>query len=320
MITLYTDRRMIQHRPPAGHPERPERLSALLDHWEQPEFKNLFDRLDFEAVASNDLLRVHTADYLADVETESLRATDEKPVMMDPDTFLGRSSQLAARLAAGAAVSAVNQVMKSGAFQNNAFCAVRPPGHHARPVSAMGFCIYANIAVAAAHARDVLGLDRILIVDFDVHHGNGTQEIFYEDDRVGFLSIHRCPFYPGTGRSDETGKGRGLGYTWNVPLRADTKPSDYIDAFQKSLDSAASKVKPQLVLISAGFDAHRLDPVGGLGLESHHFGLITQKIMDVANHYCGGRIVSLLEGGYNIEKLVESATIHVKCLDGIKTD
>ncbi|MFM1802404.1 MAG: hypothetical protein RJA81_1756 [Planctomycetota bacterium] len=315
MINVLTDRRMIQHRPPTGHPERPERLKAILDHWQSSEFQSWVNLLPCREVDANALLRVHSSSYLEDVETESLRASDEKPVMMDPDTYLGRSSFMAAKLASGAAVAAVDQVMNVGKESNRIFCAIRPPGHHARRQSAMGFCIYANIAVAAAHARDVLGLDRILIVDFDVHHGNGTQEIFYDDDRVGFLSIHRYPFYPGTGGRDETGTGRGLGYTWNIPLPADTKPVRYLEQFQKALHTAANKVKPQLVLISAGFDAHRLDPVGGLGLQSEDFHTITKMITEVADHYCDGRIVSLLEGGYNVEKLVESASIHLKCLE-----
>lgn len=268
----------------------------------------------FSEVVRPELSRVHSADYLDDLDFEAPRATDDRPVMLDPDTFLAAKTLTAARLAAGAAVAAVEQVMKPAAQSKIVFCAVRPPGHHARPQAAMGFCVYSTIAVAAAHARDVLGLDRILIVDFDVHHGNGTQEIFYEDDRVGFMSIHRHPFYPGTGKADETGRGRGLGFTWNVPLGAKTARSEYHAAFQATLEKAADKMKPQLVMISAGFDAHRLDPVGGLGLESEDFAKLTKSLIDVANMHAGGRIVSLLEGGYNVEKLVESATVHIEAL------
>ncbi|MFM7319356.1 MAG: histone deacetylase [Isosphaeraceae bacterium] len=320
MITIYTDRRMIDHRTPSGHPERPARLAALLDHWDAIKLFDHVRRGTFVEVAPADLRRVHSADYLDDVETESHRARDEKPIMLDPDTYLAGHSMLAACLATGAAVAAVEQVAKStGPETGKAFCAVRPPGHHARPKQAMGFCIYATAAVAAAHARDVLRLDRILVVDFDVHHGNGTQEIFYDDDRVGFFSIHRFPFYPGTGRADETGTGKGLGYTWNAPLPANTPASKFHDTFEAMLDKAAAKMKPQLVIISAGFDAHRLDPVGGLNLESEDYIRITRKVMQVADASCGGRIVSLLEGGYNVEKLVESATFHVKTLAGLAT-
>jgi len=314
MITLYTDRRMIDHKNPAGHPEQSQRLQALLDHWQQSGHQARMATGVFQEVARPDLARVHLADYLDDLQAEAPRATDDRPVMLDPDTYLAASTLTAARLAAGAAVAAVDQVMKPGAQNKVAFCAVRPPGHHARPHAAMGFCIYSTIAVAAAHARDVLGLDRVLIVDFDVHHGNGTQEIFYEDDRVGFLSIHRHPFYPGTGKADETGRGRGLGFTWNVPLGAATPPAEYQAAFAAALEKAADKMKPQLVLVSAGFDAHRLDPVGGLGLENEDYAILTRRLLDVAGTHAGGRMVSLLEGGYNVAKLVESATVHIESL------
>ncbi len=320
MITIYTDRRMTEHRTPAGHPEKPARLASLLDHWDSIKLFDHARRGAFAEVALAELKRVHSADYLDDVETESHRALDDKPIMLDPDTFLAAGSLPAARLAAGAAVAAVEQVARStGPDSSKAFCAVRPPGHHARPKAAMGFCIFATAAVAAAHARDVLGLDRVLVVDFDVHHGNGTQEIFYDDNRVGFFSIHRFPFYPGTGRADDTGSGKGLGYTWNAPLPASTPAGKFHDTFEAMLEKAADKMKPQLVVISAGFDAHRLDPVGGLNLESEDYIRLTRKVMQVADTWCGGRIVSLLEGGYNVEKLVESATFHVKSLAGLTT-
>jgi acetoin utilization deacetylase AcuC-like enzyme len=314
MITLYTDRRMINHKTPAGHPERPERLAALLDHWEKKGHKAAMRPGSFGEVTRPALSRIHSGDYLDDLEAESPRATDDRPIMLDPDTHMALGTLTAARLAAGAAVAAVDQVMKADANDRIAFCAVRPPGHHARAHSAMGFCIFSTIAVAAAHARDQLGLERILIVDFDVHHGNGTQEIFYDDNRVGFVSIHRHPFYPGTGKADESGRGRGAGFTWNAPLGASTSRTAYHSAFEKVLETAAEKMRPQLVLISAGFDAHKLDPVGGLNLETEDFGLITKALMNVANTHCGGRIVSLLEGGYNVDKLVESATLHIETL------
>lgn len=317
MIPIYTDRRMVDHRPPSGHPEKPQRLSALLDHWEKTGRLEQSNRVICNQAAVADLARVHAPAYLKDLEEAAHTATDDRPTMLDPDTFMGKDSRLAALLAAGSAVAAVERVMKAEPGERVAFCAVRPPGHHARPKSAMGFCLYATVSVAAAHARDVLNLDRILIVDFDVHHGNGTQEIFYEDDRVGFLSIHRYPFYPGSGAADETGRGRGLGFTWNVPLPGDTKPKAFHDAFGRALEKAATKMRPQLVLVSAGFDAHQDDPVGGLGLESGDFGPITKAIVNVAKTHAKGRLVSMLEGGYHIDRLVESATIH---LDALRAD
>ncbi len=314
MIPIYTDPRMIDHRTPAGHPERPERLSALLDHWRKNGRLTDANAKTVTEAERSDLARIHSEAYLKNLEEKSAEATDEHLQMLDPDTYMGRSSLRAAKLAAGAAVAATRSVAEASDRQRIAFCAVRPPGHHARPHTAMGFCLYGTIAAAAAHARDVLRLDRILIVDFDVHHGNGTQEMFYEDDRVGFLSIHRFPFYPGTGRAEETGSGRGLGFTWNVPLPAETSPKNFHAAFEATLEKAAAKTKPQIVLISAGFDAHREDPVGGLGLESDDFRRITRSVRQVADTYSEGRIVSMLEGGYHVDRLVESATVHIDAL------
>jgi acetoin utilization deacetylase AcuC-like enzyme len=315
MIPIFTDPRMIDHKTPAGHPEKPERLARLLDHWRKSGRLTEANTRPVTEVSDQELKRVHAPSYLKSLEEKSLAATDEHLTMLDPDTHMGASSLKAAKLAAGAAVAAVRLVTEPDSKNKIAFCAVRPPGHHARPASAMGFCLYGTIAVAAAYARDVLKLDRILIVDFDVHHGNGTQEMFYEDSRVGFLSVHRFPFYPGSGRADETGSGPGLGFTWNVPLGAETRPADYHAAFESTLEKAADKMKPQLVLISAGFDAHHEDPVGGLGLVSEDFRRITRAILDVADTHAGGRVVSMLEGGYHIERLVESASVHLDSLN-----
>jgi acetoin utilization deacetylase AcuC-like enzyme len=178
----------------------------------------------------------------------------------------------------------------------------------------MGFCLFNNIAVAAAHARVAHGLERVLIVDWDVHHGNGTQDIFYEDGAVHFLSLHRYPFYPGTGAADETGSGRGLGTTLNFPLAFGISRREYISAFATALEEAAGRCRPELILLSAGFDAHAADPVGSLGLESEDFGELTQLIVAAARQYCGGKLVSLLEGGYNVEKLGESVSIHLETM------
>ena len=232
--------------------------------------------------------------------------------MLDPDTWLLPGSGLAARLAAGAAVEAVSYVMKAPA--RRALCLVRPPGHHARPGSGMGFCIYGNVAIAAEHALDRFDLNRVLIVDFDVHHGNGTQEVFYKTSRVGFLSVHRYPFYPGTGAKDETGTGDGLGSTRNIPLAYGTPRSQYHAAFRAGLETLADRVRPELILISAGFDAHAEDPVGDLGLEVDDFESLTKAIVDIADTHAAGRIVSVLEGGYNIPILAGCVEIHLHSL------
>jgi acetoin utilization deacetylase AcuC-like enzyme len=195
-----------------------------------------------------------------------------------------------------------------------ALCLVRPPGHHAVTNAAMGFCLFNNVAVAARVATQVLDVDRVLIVDWDVHHGNGTQDTFWEDEQVGVLSIHRWPFYPGTGGEDEVGHGRGLGMTRNVPITFGTSRSDYFARFATALEVFADRVRPQLVMISAGFDAHAADPVGSLGLEDEDFVTLTDLVLDVAEQSASGRLVSVLEGGYNLQVLPGSVVAHLTTL------
>jgi acetoin utilization deacetylase AcuC-like enzyme len=232
--------------------------------------------------------------------------------MLDVDTIVSSKSYEVALAAAGAGVAAVDAVLSGQ--DKTALCLIRPPGHHATPTHSMGFCLFNNIALAADHARRVHQLDRILILDWDVHHGNGTQDIFYEDQEIFFLSIHRygAGFYPGTGAADETGSGRGLGYTANVPIRYGTSRKDYFSALKNALDKAADKMKPQLVLVSAGFDAHRKDPIGSLGLETEDFSKLTRMALDVARTHAQGRLVSCLEGGYDLEALAESVQVHLE--------
>jgi acetoin utilization deacetylase AcuC-like enzyme len=191
---------------------------------------------------------------------------------------------------------------------------MRPPGHHALPDAAMGFCLLANVAIAARVATDEFGLDRVLIVDWDVHHGNGTQQIFWEDPRVGYFSIHRFPFYPGSGDADETGSGVGLGTTCNVPVRNGTPPAEFLARFRTQLESFADRMRPQLILISAGFDAHRDDPVGSLDLETEDFLPLSEIVMEIARTHADGRVVSLLEGGYNTSALCGCVATHVEAL------
>jgi acetoin utilization deacetylase AcuC-like enzyme len=206
-------------------------------------------------------------------------------------------------LAAGAATDAVARVLRGE--DRTAMCLVRPPGHHALPERPMGFCLFNNIAVAARAAIAEQGLERVLIVDWDVHHGNGTQDMFYADGQIGFFSSHRWPFYPGTGAADETGTGDGLGATRNLPIEFGTPRSQFLARFRLQLEDLAAKLRPQLVLVSAGFDAHREDPIGSLGLEVEDFETLSGYVVDVANVHAGGRVVSLLEGGYNPQRLAE---------------
>jgi acetoin utilization deacetylase AcuC-like enzyme len=232
--------------------------------------------------------------------------------MADPDTWCGPGSLRAARLAAGAAIEAVRAVVTGP--ERIAFGAIRPPGHHALPRRAMGFCLLGNVALAAREALDAFQMNRLLIVDWDVHHGNGTQEMFYSDGRVGFLSIHRHPFYPGTGLAHETGTGPGLGLIRNLPTRYGTRRAEIRAAFTAGLETLADKVKPELVLVSAGFDAHRADPIGDLGLEVEDFITLTKSVLDVARTHASGRLVSLLEGGYNVPILAECVAAHLEAL------
>jgi acetoin utilization deacetylase AcuC-like enzyme len=308
MVTLFTDRRMLDHTPPPRHPERPERLQAVLRQLERTGLSKRCPAGTVREATREELERVHAQRYLdAVADFESAGGG-----LIEQDTWVNPGSNRAALLAAGAAIEAVSRVIAGP--EKRAMCLVRPPGHHARPAAPMGFCLYGNIAAAAADAHQNHGLERILIVDFDVHHGNGTQEMFYEDGRVAFFSIHRYPFYPGTGAADETGTGRGLGFTRNVPVRYGTKRPDYQSAFRAALATLADKVRPELVLISAGFDAHAEDPVGDLGLEVEDFDALTREVVAVADTHAHGRVVSLLEGGYNAPILAACVEAHLRAL------
>jgi acetoin utilization deacetylase AcuC-like enzyme len=313
MVRLFCDQRMLDHAPPARHPERPERLAAILRQLERTGLAQASPSGLVREATREELRRVHSPEYLDDIA--DFESAGGGPI--EPDTWIFSGSNRAALLAAGAAVEAVASVVDGP--ERRALCLVRPPGHHARPNSAMGFCLYGNIAVAAADAVTRLELDRVLIVDFDVHHGNGTQEIFYADPRVAFLSIHRYPFYPGTGAADETGTGPGLGFTRNVPVRYGTARPDYHAAFRSTLEAFADRVRPQLVLVSAGFDAHAEDPVGDLGLDDEDFEGLTREIVEIAETHAGGRIVSVLEGGYNISRLAGCVEIHLRALEASQT-
>jgi acetoin utilization deacetylase AcuC-like enzyme len=314
MVTLFTDERMLDHSPPSGHPERPERLQAVLRHLARTGISKSSPTGRVREATRGELARVHTPHYLDEVA----RFEENGGGLIEADTWVFPGSNHAALVGAGASIEAVTAVLEGDA--RRAMALVRPPGHHARPGEPMGFCLYGNVAVAAADARDRLGLDRILIVDFDVHHGNGTQEIFYDDPRVAFLSIHRYPFYPGSGAGNETGTGRGLGFTRNLPIRYGTSRLDFLAAFRSGLESMADKVRPELILISAGFDAHAEDPVGDLGLETEDYEELTRAIVEVAETHSEGRVVSLLEGGYNVPILAGCVEVHLRALGATTPD
>jgi acetoin utilization deacetylase AcuC-like enzyme len=232
--------------------------------------------------------------------------------LLDADTYVTPFSTQAALLSYGGALLAVNKVMTDE--WDRAFCALRPPGHHAEYDHQMGFCIFNNIAGAARYAIETYALERVAIIDFDVHHGNGTQWAFYEESSVHFTSLHQWPFYPGTGAAGETGRGNGSGFNLNLPLFAGTSGKTAIEQIKAKFLPAMEKFRPQLILVSAGFDAHREDPLASLNFEDEDFGEITGLITSVANQFCSGKIVSLLEGGYNLAALARSAEQHVKGL------
>ena len=308
MVALYSDPRMLDHKPSPTHPERPERLAAVLRHLDRTGLSRRFPIRPARPATDEELLRVHTADHVAAID----RSAATRGGQVEADTWVSPGSALAARLAAGAVVDAVSAVIEGP--DPRAFCAVRPPGHHARPDGPMGFCLFGSAAVAAADAVARHGLGRVLIVDWDVHHGNGTQEMFYDDPRVAFFSIHRHPFYPGSGAADETGTGPGLGSTANRPIAFGTPRAEYRAAFRSSLESFADRVRPELIILSAGFDAHAEDPVGNLGLEVEDFEEMTREVIAVAEAHCGGRLVSVLEGGYNVPILAGCVASHLEAL------
>lgn len=307
MAVLFQSKSLLQHET-GNHPECPERLKRVRDLVSSEKITDLLILENQREATSQEILRVHTPEYLQKIR----QFCDEGGGRVESDTVVSLHSYEVAIHAAGCAVEAVNQVIE-GQTQR-AFCAIRPPGHHALTDQAMGFCLLNNVAIAARHALEQHRLNQVLIVDWDVHHGNGTQDIFYEDERVHFFSVHRDPFYPGTGAAEETGVGKGLGTTWNLPLAFGVSRDDYFSRFERMLVDVAKRCRPELILISAGFDAHREDPVGSLGLVSDDFGALTRIVLNVANEYCDGRIVSLLEGGYNPEKLAESVVSHLTVL------
>ena len=301
-VSLFTHPDMIAHAPGAGHPERPERLAAVLAALDDSDLS--LDRRAATEAAVADLERLHPAAYVS-------RMMEASPAQglaqLDADTILSPGSVRAARLAAGAVIDAVRAVAEGRTAR--AFAAVRPPGHHAEPDQAMGFCLFSNVAVAARVAQ-TLGMARVAVVDFDVHHGNGTQAAFEADDSLFLASIHQMPLYPGTGAPSET----GVGNIVNVAVEPHAARESWRASFAGGLMPALDDFAPDLILISAGFDAHRRDPLAHQSLEAEDFAWATRAVLEVARSCCGGKVVSSLEGGYDLEGLGRSAVAHVQAL------
>ncbi|HYO24899.1 MAG TPA: histone deacetylase [Lacipirellulaceae bacterium] len=305
MTLLYADPRFLEHDT-GDHPESAVRLQQIAARLAARGLAERCVQPAWEGATDAQLLAVHQPGHIASVAATARRGGGR----LDADTVASARSYEVARLAAGAACDAVGRVLRGES--PTALCLVRPPGHHALPNRAMGFCLLGNVAIAARWAIDQFSLDRVLVVDWDVHHGNGTQAMFYADPRVGFFSAHRWPFYPGTGAADETGSGDGLGATRNLPMPFGTARQEFLTRFTDELAEFAARIRPQLVLISAGFDAHAADPVGSLGLETEDFGELTQAVRAVAEDHASGRIVSVLEGGYNPPVLADCVALHLE--------
>ena len=297
----------------AGHPERPERLTAVLGGLEKAGVLNALTRIPARPATDDELALAHDRSYVELVKRELANVEGVKQLSTG-DTDVTRESLAAARAAAGGVLNAADTVA-SGRMKN-AFCAVRPPGHHATQNRGMGFCIFNNVAIAARYLQKVHGIRRVLIVDFDYHHGNGTQDIFYDDDSVFYFSTHHYGAYPGTGSAAETGRGKGLGTTLNVPLPPGASDAQILAAFEQQLVPAARRFKPDFILVSAGFDGMRNDLLGQFDITPQGYAAITRVIVRLADELCQGRIVSVLEGGYRLDGLAESVAAHVKALRG----
>lgn len=305
MTTLiYTHPVCLEHDTGFGHPECPARLTAILNMLHTAPFAALEWR-EAPSATVEQLTRIHTPAY---VERVFARIPKQGHHALDGDTILSPKSGEAALHASGAVCAAVDAVL--GQQAHNAFCAIRPPGHHAEPHQAMGFCLFGNIAIGAAHARVAHGLERVAVIDFDVHHGNGTQAAFERDPGYLYISIHQAHIYPGTGRRSE----RGVGNIINVPLMAGSSSADLHLVWHQDIEPALREFKPQLILFSAGFDAHYLDPLAELNFNEDDYAWLTQQTLAVATDCCEGRIVSVLEGGYNLQALATSTAAHVKAL------
>ncbi|MCD6161416.1 MAG: histone deacetylase [candidate division Zixibacteria bacterium] len=304
MLKIYHDPAFLKHDTGAGHPESADRLKAVKKAFEIVPEANIESECPYAQQADIEL--VHAPEYYKYINSQP----NGRLVMLDPDTVFSPASLEASLKAAGAVIDAVKFAVSDK--NNRAFCAVRPPGHHAETDKTKGFCIFNNIAIGAAYAIANNLAERVAIIDWDVHHGNGTQNTFYDSSQVLYISLHQYPYYPGSGAANETGRGEGTGYTLNLPMSSGNGDTEYRRAFNDLILPALEKFKPNLIMISAGFDAHTDDPLAGIKLSTEFYSEMTRMLVEAAAKYCQGGIVSVFEGGYNLKVLAESVMIHLK--------
>ena len=301
---IFTADSSTQHDTGPGHPEYPERIPSIINGLKRIQSKNLIWK-DVGSFDEKYIKLTHSEKYLEKINQSFPK---EGLDFLDGDTIVSKGSKKAAYDAVSSIINAIDAVMNKEF--NNAFCVVRPPGHHAEKEQAMGFCIFNNVAVGATYLLEKYKLNKVAIIDFDVHHGNGTQDIFYNEKKVLYISSHQFPFYPGTGSEDETGKYDNI---LNIPLKAETSSKEFFDSYKKVYDKL-NEFKPEFILLSAGFDAHKNDPLANINLESKDYYTLTKEIMKIAKQICESKIVSILEGGYNLAAIQESAKYHVEAL------
>jgi len=303
-IGIALDESFYKHDTGLWHPETPDRLysvAAAID-----DYGREYVKIDPTQVDRKHLLLIHEDKYIDFINSIS----NKERIHLDPDTIYSPGTKKAALKAVGCVIKAVDLIEEG--IITKAFCAVRPPGHHAESDKAMGFCIFNNVAIGAAYYSSKYSIEKAAIIDWDVHHGNGTQNAFYESDKIFYISLHQYPHFPGTGSKNETGHGNGKGYTLNIPMKAGSADDDYRKAFNLEIIPALENFAPEVIFISAGFDAHTDDPLGGVYLSTGFFGEMTSKLSIFANENCQGRLISVLEGGYNGPALRESVAIHLE--------
>jgi len=299
----------LKHDTGPDHPERPDRLRAIVDRLHHSGMEKSLRHIRPTPASIEWVQKAHPISYIQMIERRCLAG---ERVLDSGDTHVGKDSYAVALLAVGGVLRAVDEVL--GKTCSSVFCCARPPGHHAETESVMGFCLFNNVAIGARYAQQKHGIGRIAILDWDVHHGNGTQEIFWTDPSVLCISTHQYPLWPGTGASNESGEGAGEGFTLNCPMRPGSGEREFLDAFDNRIMPALHKFRPELLMISAGFDAHTADPLANINLTEDSFAKLTQFAVEIAMKYCDGRIVSVLEGGYNLDALAKSVEAHLKVL------